>query len=269
MIRTITTSCPSLPTTCSLKLANQQLLQDARKAKEAGFSPKPVLVGPLTFLHLGKELDDCNRWDYLPDLLAVYAELISQLSTICEDIQIDEPIFCTELPPEMEARAQQVYQTLHRAAGPAKLMLATYFESVGSNLEWVAKLPVDTLHVDLARAPDQLADILAQWPRGQRTFSRASEWKKYLEKRPPTSYRNLATRAVWQELRYLMDWQQLLPASLPGGFGERNRTHPHAPQLAGLCRAEVRRTRPYKRPPRRQRRQRSAKPKLRGHRTAA
>ncbi|MEI6891943.1 MAG: 5-methyltetrahydropteroyltriglutamate--homocysteine S-methyltransferase [Pontiella sp.] len=146
------------------KLSSNRLQQDTRQAQEAGFSPKPVVVGPLTFLQLGKELDSCNRWDYLDDLLPVYEELIRQLSQHCDIIQIDEPIFCTELSPDVSALAQKVYTQLSRAAGSTHLMLATYFESCDHNLDWIADLPVDSLHLDLVRAPAQLPEVLARWP---------------------------------------------------------------------------------------------------------
>ncbi len=40
-------------------------------------------------------------------------------------------------------------------------MLATYFGTIGDNLETALTLPVAGLHIDLVRAPEQLSPIVA------------------------------------------------------------------------------------------------------------
>jgi len=44
----------------------------------------------------------------------------------------------------------------------AKLLLTSYFGSLGDNLDLALSLPVAGLHVDLVRAPQQLAEVLAK-----------------------------------------------------------------------------------------------------------
>ncbi|MDF7798176.1 5-methyltetrahydropteroyltriglutamate--homocysteine S-methyltransferase [Pontiellaceae bacterium B1224] len=148
-----------------LKYFSSKLVDETREAISNGFSPKPVLVGPLTFLQLSKEMDDCNRWDYLDAMLGIYETVISELAQLTDCIQLDEPVLCTDLPDEVQALAPQVYEQLKNAAGKSDLMLATYFGKLEDNLEWVAKLPVDVLHIDLVHGSGQLQHVLKNWPK--------------------------------------------------------------------------------------------------------
>src|SRR5690606_130410 len=52
-----------------------------------------------------------------------------------------------------------VYEALS-TCGP-KLLLATYFEGLKENVDVLKGLPVSGVHIDLVRAPDQLAPVLA------------------------------------------------------------------------------------------------------------
>jgi 5-methyltetrahydropteroyltriglutamate--homocysteine methyltransferase len=149
----------------NLKHSSTKLIDETREAVSNGFTPKPVLVGPLTFLQLAKETDGCNRWDYLDAILAIYETVISELAQLADCIQLDEPIACTDLPDEVRALAPRVYEKLKNAAGKSDLMLATYFGKLEDNLEWVAELPVDVLHIDLVHGSGQLQQVLKTWPK--------------------------------------------------------------------------------------------------------
>lgn len=133
------------------------------EAKALGIKPKVALLGPVTFLLLGKARGaDFNRLDLLKRLLPVYEEVVTRLWAMgAEWVQFDEPILGTDLP-EAAARAfTQAYERVRAAAPSIQLMLATYFGELGSNLSVAANLPVDALHIDLVRAPDQLQAVLA------------------------------------------------------------------------------------------------------------
>ena len=148
----------------TFRIASQKLFDEVAEAKAAGFVPKAVLVGPLTYLWLGKTKGgDFDRLSLLDKLIPVYREILDRLSKVgVEWVQIDEPALVLDLPAEWVAAYARAYAALAQA--PVKLLLATYFESLHTNLGAVAKLPVAGLHVDLVRAPAQLDAVLKAWP---------------------------------------------------------------------------------------------------------
>ena len=129
-----------------------------REAKALGYQVKPTIVGPLTFLWLGKEKGAAfNRFDLLAQLVPVYVEILNALAAEgVEYIQIDEPALTLDLPAEWIAAYKAVYATFAEQV-KAKLLLATYFGSVAEHADLLKALPVAGLHIDLVRAPEQLA----------------------------------------------------------------------------------------------------------------
>ena len=128
-----------------------------REAKALGYQVKPTIVGPLTFLWLGKEKGATfNRFDLLAQLVPVYVEILNTLAAEgVEYIQIDEPALTLDLPAEWIAAYKAVYATFAEQV-KAKLLLATYFGSVAEHADLLKALPVAGLHIDLVRAPEQL-----------------------------------------------------------------------------------------------------------------
>ena len=55
--------------------------------------------------------------------------------------------------------SRKAYDSSPARAAP-KILLTTYFGALGDNLALAASLPVDGLHVDLVRAPEQLEAVL-------------------------------------------------------------------------------------------------------------
>jgi len=143
------------------------LLAQVREAQALGLTSKPVLVGPLTLLWLGKTKGAAfERLALLPQLLAVYHELLGVLAAAGVDwVQIDEPILTLDLPTDWLAAFAPAYQTL--ADSPVKLLLATYFGSVAEHAALINALPIAGLHLDLVRAPEQLDAFLPGWPAGR------------------------------------------------------------------------------------------------------
>ncbi|MDO5055317.1 MAG: 5-methyltetrahydropteroyltriglutamate--homocysteine S-methyltransferase [Pasteurella oralis] len=132
-------------------------VQQIREAKALGLKSKPTIVGPLTFLWLGKEKGETfNRFELLAKLVPVYVDILNALvAEGAEWIQIDEPALAVDLPVEWLDAYKAVYTTLSEQV-KAKLLLATYFDSVAEHAELLKTLPVAGLHIDLVRAPEQL-----------------------------------------------------------------------------------------------------------------
>lgn len=143
-------------------LKNSPLLAQIDEAKSLNAPLKAVVTGPLTFLYLGR-LREGNKLDLLPDLLNGYRQLLNAVAEKgVEWVQIDEPILALELPDEWKNAFAQAYQQL--ADCPVKLLLTSYFGEVSIPLSEVAKWPVDGIHLDLVRAPQQLDQAIAEWP---------------------------------------------------------------------------------------------------------
>ncbi|WP_419785489.1 5-methyltetrahydropteroyltriglutamate--homocysteine S-methyltransferase [Pseudodesulfovibrio sp.] len=141
-----------------------RLLADAEAVAAMGCRPKPVLVGPFTFLLLAKELGG-DRYDLLPDLIDAYATVLNALSGRCSWVQIDEPVLCTDLPPGAIDAFPFAYGRLSKAMGDARLLLTTYFGGMGDNLKLACSLPVEGLHVDLIRGMGEFGTVLDTLPK--------------------------------------------------------------------------------------------------------
>ncbi|MDA8360904.1 MAG: 5-methyltetrahydropteroyltriglutamate--homocysteine S-methyltransferase, partial [Gammaproteobacteria bacterium] len=146
-------------------ISSPRLFDDVKEARAAGLPVKAVLLGPLTYLWLGKAKgEDFDRLGLLARLIPVYVQILKQLAALgVEWVQIDEPALVLDLPAAWTAAYAKTYETLS-AAGP-KLLLATYFESLGANLALACRLPVAGLHIDVVRGHGQLQAVLKALPK--------------------------------------------------------------------------------------------------------
>ncbi|WP_291511273.1 5-methyltetrahydropteroyltriglutamate--homocysteine S-methyltransferase [Acidithiobacillus sp.] len=174
-------------------LRSERLFRQVREAQGLGITPKPVLVGPITYLWLGKEKDlaaeaahapqhhhddsaccghgatsgpaGFDRLSLLPKLLPVYGEILARLRELgVEWVQMDEPALTQDLPQEWLEALDRAYAELAKAVGP-KILLATYFESVADHAKRLMALPVAGLHLDLRRAAAQRDVFLPHYPK--------------------------------------------------------------------------------------------------------
>jgi len=148
----------------TFRLASTKPIDEFAEARALGIAARPVLIGPITFLLLGKShAADLDPLSLLDGLLPVYEEVVARLADAgAAWIQIDEPVLATDLPPGAAAALETAYARLSAAAGNARLLLATYFGPLDENLPLALRLPVDAVHLDLVRAPEQLDDALSQ-----------------------------------------------------------------------------------------------------------
>ena len=156
---------PEIEPETRLQLGHIKPLQDYLEAKAQGFETRPVILGPVTWLSLAKEYGS-DPFDLLEEVLALYATVLARLEEAgAEWVQIDEPILVTDLTDRQRRAFTRTYAKLGRA-GP-KIMLATYFGGLENNLSLAASLPIAGLHIDLARAPEQLDAVVKAVPQNR------------------------------------------------------------------------------------------------------
>ena len=96
----------------------------------------------------------------LPKLVPIYKQLLADLKAAgAESVQIDEPILVLDAAADLHAQFASTYAEL--APVSPKIVLATYYGRLESNVTFVAKLPIAGLHIDLDRAPAQLDEVIA------------------------------------------------------------------------------------------------------------
>jgi len=154
---------PTFTADQAFALSWEQLFEEVDEARALGHAVKPVVIGPLTYLWLGKSQGDFDKLELVDSLLPVYDQIFNRLAAQgVEWVQIDEPILALELPQDWKNAYERVYNILQRA--PLKKLVATYFGGLKDNLGLAANLPVDGLHIDLVQAPEQFPTILDRLP---------------------------------------------------------------------------------------------------------
>ncbi|SER67161.1 5-methyltetrahydropteroyltriglutamate--homocysteine methyltransferase [Nitrosomonas sp. Nm51] len=173
------------------------LLRQINEGRKHGFRVKPVILGPVTYLWLGKSKDDTNKLDLLDELVSVYAQLLNALEQAgCEWIQIDEPILVMELGQDWQHALRKAYYQLQTL--PVKLMLTTYFGQLQNNLQLACELPVSGLHLDAITAKDEVARVV-DWLPGHKVLSLGI----------------INGRNIWKaDLSKLLDWLEPVHAEL-------------------------------------------------------
>lgn len=145
------------------------LLEQIQHARKIHQQIKPVILGPVTYLWLGKSKDGSDKLDRLDDLLGVYAQLLDQLKHAgIQWVQIDEPILVMELAQEWKYAVRKTYYQLQAAS--VNLMLTTYFGQLQDNLQLACELPVQGLHLDAVTAYDEI-DKVIDWLPGHKVLS--------------------------------------------------------------------------------------------------
>jgi 5-methyltetrahydropteroyltriglutamate--homocysteine methyltransferase len=138
------------------------------EAKAVGIHTRPVLLGPVSFLLLGKAKEPgFDPLSLLDRILPIYESVLHQLDHVGADwIQLDEPMLALDTRDEACHAFTSAYETLSKVSSSLRILVATYFEDLAANLPTALRLPVAALHVDLVRAPEQLGKILRIIPPG-------------------------------------------------------------------------------------------------------
>ncbi|QYK03220.1 5-methyltetrahydropteroyltriglutamate--homocysteine S-methyltransferase [Shewanella psychrotolerans] len=152
---------PELSQDQTFKIAFDQIFNEVEQAKALGYQPKPVILGPLSYLHLAKcSGQEFDKLSLLPQLIEVYQAILERfVEQGVTWVQLDEPILALELDEDWRAPFADTYKALNGT--DVKLLLATYYGSVEHHHELISDLDVAGLHLDLVSAPEQLSAFAA------------------------------------------------------------------------------------------------------------
>ena len=157
---------PEFEAGTDFKISSSKIFDETREALDMGIPARPVLVGPVTYLSMGKTKDESDALALLPKLLPVYKEILSRLKTMgIEWVQIDEPILAMDINDAQKSALKTSCDAL--AGCGVKICLATYFCGLRDNEALALSLPFDALHIDLKRAPEQLDSVVQNFPAGK------------------------------------------------------------------------------------------------------
>lgn len=160
---------PEFQADTQFSLSGSKVFDELAEAKALGINAKPVLIGPVTYLSLGKVQDkqnpDFDPFTLLDNLVGVYEEIIGKLVAAgVEWIQLDEPVVALDLSDRQLDALQAAYKRLAVAKGSSKLIVTSYFGGVRDNLNAYLALPVDALHFDFVRGAEDIDAVLKNFP---------------------------------------------------------------------------------------------------------
>lgn len=148
------------------KLFSRKIINEFLDAKQVGINAKPVIIGLLTYILLGKEKEEgFNKLELAQKILPVYIQILKELETHgAEYIQFDEPFLALDLDEKSKETYSLIYTEIRKQFPHLKIIVATYFEGLRDNLSLAVSLPVNVLHLDLVRCPEQLEEVLKVIP---------------------------------------------------------------------------------------------------------
>ena len=147
-------------------LHSSKPIDEFLEAKKLGIHTRPVLLGPVSFVLLGKfTTGHASRAGALESIVPVYREVLTQLHKAGADwVQIDEPCLALDLDPFAQGFYREAYDELLKIGAIPQCLLATYFAALERNLDIAAALPIQGLHIDIVRSPEQLASVCRVLP---------------------------------------------------------------------------------------------------------
>jgi 5-methyltetrahydropteroyltriglutamate--homocysteine methyltransferase len=158
---------PEFTANQQFRIFSEKVFDEFNLAKQiTGIVPKPVLIGPVSYLLLGKEKEaGFDKIDLIKKIVPVYIEILKRLKAQgAEWIQLDEPFLALDLSQKEKEAFTHAYKEIKKQCPELKILLTTYFEALNENTSLAVNLPVTALHVDLVRAPMQIDEILISIP---------------------------------------------------------------------------------------------------------
>ena len=146
---------PELSPDSTFQLSGDKPLLELREAQKAGLTPRPVLLGPVTFLQLAKPAPGAppgfRPLELLERLLPVYKQLLVLLADAgAEWVQIDEPALVADPDSDALVATHRTLDQLSALWHRPKLLVATYFGAVDAALPLLREVAVEGVAMDFA-----------------------------------------------------------------------------------------------------------------------
>ncbi len=166
---------PEFSGSTTFRLSSAKPFDEYAEAKALGIDTVPVLIGPFTYLALGKEIDAAegfDRFSLLNALLPVYGQILDRLAKAgATAVRLDEPALALDLTDRQRALVKTAYETLAELAAGLALNVTTYFGELRENLETLLALPVAGIHIDGVRAASEVATVASKLANSDKTLS--------------------------------------------------------------------------------------------------
>ena len=148
------------------ELFSTKVIDEFIESKELGIQTRPVIIGPVSFLLLGKEKEEgLCKLDLISQLMPVYISILKKLKAAgAESVQIDEPFLAMDLDAKSTDTYRKAYEMIGEKNPGLEIILTTYFEGLRENLSLACDFPVQGIHIDLVRCPNQMESVAHQIP---------------------------------------------------------------------------------------------------------
>ncbi|WP_038249736.1 5-methyltetrahydropteroyltriglutamate--homocysteine S-methyltransferase [Ghiorsea bivora] len=148
----------------TFSLSSNKLFDEVAEAQALQLNAKAVVLGPLSYLWLGKvKGEPFDKLELLERIIPIYQTIFSRLKAQgISWVQVDEPILGLDLDSSWQQAFVQCYQQL--ATDRPKLLLTTYFHELRGNLAWACQLEIDGLHIDGIRAAKEVEQVATALP---------------------------------------------------------------------------------------------------------
>lgn len=158
---------PEIQPQQSFTLNIKTILSAVDQARSLGLEPRPVIVGPVSFLLLSKMSPDApsssSTLEALDRLLPVYHDLLAVLAEKRVTwVQIDEPCLVLDLSETAKEAFKKTFLKWKEWQSRPKILLTTYFGALGENLQLAIESNCEGIHIDVVRAPEQFDKVLSQ-----------------------------------------------------------------------------------------------------------
>jgi len=159
---------PEFEKNMEFSLSLGKIDKEIEEALKFKINIKPVFIGPLTYLKLGKVVNDnFDRFNLLPSLLEVYEKIFERMNELSVSwVQFDEPYIVSDLTDMEKKSLFEIYNGFNKKFPKISIMLTSYFGTIEQNIDIIKRLNVRALHVDLSENRSQLDNLLSDFPKG-------------------------------------------------------------------------------------------------------
>ncbi|AJM77410.1 5-methyltetrahydropteroyltriglutamate--homocysteine S-methyltransferase [Rathayibacter toxicus] len=149
-------------------LVDTRRVREVEEARAAGFTTRPVLVGPVTYLLLAKPSEEAPTGfaplSRLSDLVPVYVAMLAQLRAAgAEWVQLDEPALVSDslgIDRETVLRATaEAYRLLSQVQERPSLFVAAPYGDLGDAVPLLAEAGVEAVGIDLVKGSAPAAAV--------------------------------------------------------------------------------------------------------------